>query len=159
MNENELARVRRKKIGFVFQTFNLIPSLTALENVAIPMRFDGYSIGQAKKKATSLLELVGLGDRVKHKPSELSGGERQRVAIARSLINDPEVILADEPTGNLDTVSGHKVIELLEDLHDKGITLLVITHDQRIASRSHIQLHLVDGRLVETGEFEAQGEL
>jgi len=148
LSEDELAAVRRKMIGFVFQVFNLIPSLSAKENVSLPMRFDGVSKGVANKKAEALLELVGLSHRVNHKPSELSGGERQRVSIARALANDPAVILADEPTGNLDSKSGEKIIDVLEDLNKRGITLIVITHDLRIAGRAKKQLHLADGKFV-----------
>jgi putative ABC transport system ATP-binding protein len=154
LSENELARVRRKMMGFVFQTFNLIPSLSAKENVSLPMRFDGFPKGVANKKAASLLELVDLGDRVDHRPSELSGGERQRVAIARALINDPHVILADEPTGNLDSKSGDNVVKLLEGLNKNGITLIVITHDQKMAKRARTEMHIVDGRFVDKREYE-----
>jgi len=156
LSEDELAAVRRKMIGFVFQTFNLIPSLNAKENVALPMRFDGAPKGVANKKAEMLLEMVGLEHRANHKPSELSGGERQRVSIARALINDPLVILADEPTGNLDTKSGEKVIEVLENLNKKGITLIIITHDLRLAARAKKQLHLVDGQFVSFGVSDVQ---
>ncbi len=149
LTENELAMVRRKMIGFVFQTFNLIPALSAKENVALPMRFDGKSKGVAYRKAEELLEMVGLGHRLNFKPMELSGGERQRVAIARALINDPALILADEPTGNLDTKSGLNVIEVLEGLNKKGITIIIITHDQKLASRARKQLHIVDGKFVD----------
>ncbi|MBN2518718.1 MAG: ABC transporter ATP-binding protein [Candidatus Altiarchaeota archaeon] len=154
MSEDGLARVRRKMIGFVFQTFNLMPGLTAQENVALPMRFDGVPKGLALKKAAALLELVGLGGRLKHKPAELSGGERQRVAIARALVNDPQIILADEPTGNLDTKSGLKIIEVLENLNSKGITLIVITHDAKLSERARRSLHLVDGKFMDDGEFQ-----
>jgi putative ABC transport system ATP-binding protein len=149
LSENELARIRRKLIGFVFQTFNLMPSLSARENVALPMRFDGYPRSVAHQKADALLGLVGLENRVEHKPNELSGGERQRVAIARSLINDPHIILADEPTGNLDQKSGQKVIELLEGLNRSGMTLIIITHDGELAKRAEKQLRIVDGRFVD----------
>jgi putative ABC transport system ATP-binding protein len=154
MGENDLARIRRKMIGFVFQTFNLIPGLTARENVALPMRFDGVDKGLALQKADMLLSLVGLDERTTHKPSELSGGERQRVAIARSLINDPPIILADEPTGNLDTKSGRKVIEVLEGLQKKGLTLLIITHDMAISERAERRVHLVDGKFVDSNKFK-----
>ncbi len=154
LSENELARIRRKTIGFVFQTFNLINSLSARENVALPMRFDGFPRSAANQKADALLELVGLGHRVNHKPAELSGGERQRVAIARALINDPHIILADEPTGNLDTKSGQKVIELLEGLNKNGITLIVITHDPNLSSRAKKKLHIVDGRFVDENTYK-----
>jgi putative ABC transport system ATP-binding protein len=153
LSENELARVRRKMIGFVFQTFNLIPSLSAKENVALPMRFDGFSKSVAQQKADALLEMVGLGHRQNHKPSELSGGERQRVSIARALINDPHMILADEPTGNLDTRSGQNVVDLLEGLHENGITLIVITHDENISKRASRRLHIVDGRFVDENTY------
>jgi putative ABC transport system ATP-binding protein len=154
LSENELARVRRKMIGFVFQTFNLIPSLSAKENVALPMRFDGFPKSVAGQKAAALLGLVGLGERVDHKPSELSGGERQRVAIARALVNDPHIILADEPTGNLDTASGQKVIELLEGLNENGITLIVITHDHKLADRADRRVHIVDGKFVDKRAYD-----
>jgi putative ABC transport system ATP-binding protein len=149
LSENDLARIRRKTIGFVFQTFNLMPSLSAKENVALPMRFDGFPRSAANQKAEALLEMVGLSHRVDHKPSELSGGERQRVAIARALINDPQMILADEPTGNLDTKSGQMVIDLLEGLNKNGMTLIVITHDAGIAGKAKRRLHIVDGRFVD----------
>jgi len=153
LSENELARIRRKMIGFVFQTFNLIPSLSAKENVALPMRFDGFPKSVAHQKAEALLELVGLGHRQNHKPSELSGGERQRVSIARALINDPHMILADEPTGNLDTRSGQKVVEILEGLNKNGMTLIVITHDQNISKRADRRLHIVDGMFVDAETY------
>jgi putative ABC transport system ATP-binding protein len=157
LSENELARIRRKMVGFVFQTFNLIPSLSAKENVALPMRFDGYAKGVAHQKAEKLLELVGLGHRINFKPMELSGGERQRVAIARSLVNDPHIILADEPTGNLDSKSGENVIELLEGLNRNGITLIVITHDRELAKRAKKRYNIVDGKMSE-GEYNAKKE-
>ena len=157
--ENELAAVRRKMIGFVFQTFNLIPSLSAKENVALPMRFDGKPKRVAYKKAGALLELVGLSHRINFKPMELSGGERQRVAIARSLINDPAIILADEPTGNLDTVSGLNVIEVLEGLNKRGMTLIVITHDHKLAERAKRRLHIVDGRFVDSNHSKKQNKV
>jgi len=149
MSEDELARIRRKTIGFVFQTFNLIPSLSARENVALPMRFDGYSRSIAQQKADALLDIVELSHRKNHKPAELSGGERQRVSIARALINDPHIILADEPTGNLDSKSGQNVIELLEGLNKNGMTLIVISHDPNIAKRAEKRMHIVDGRFVD----------
>lgn len=153
LSENELATIRRRSIGFIFQTFNLLPGLTAQENVALPMRFEGISKWACNQRAAHLLELVGLEERMHHKPMELSGGERQRVAIARSLINDPAVILADEPTGNLDTKTGLKIVELLEDLNKKGMTLIVITHDDELSSRAHRRLHLVDGKIMDHGKF------
>jgi putative ABC transport system ATP-binding protein len=147
LNDDQLALLRRKKIGFVFQQFNLINKLTALENVALPMWFSGISRSRRMRRAKELLELVGLGGRLHHKPSELSGGERQRVAIARALANDPEIILADEPTGNLDTVSGLAVIELLEELNKLGKTLVVVTHDVEFGKRARMRVKLRDGMI------------
>jgi putative ABC transport system ATP-binding protein len=147
LNDDQLALLRRKKIGFVFQQFNLINKLTALENVALPMWFSGISRSRRMRRAKELLELVGLGRRLHHKPSELSGGERQRVAIARALANDPEIILADEPTGNLDTVSGLAVIELLEELNKLGKTLVVVTHDVEFGKRARMRVKLRDGMI------------
>jgi len=148
MSDNELARIRREKIGFVFQQFNLLRDLTAEENVALPMRFNKVSKRDAIKRARELLDLVGLGKRKAHKPTELSGGEQQRVAIARALVNDPEVILADEPTGNLDTASGENVVEVLEKLHGTGKTLVVITHEAYLAERAERGVSLMDGKIV-----------
>lgn len=148
MNDDELAKIRREKIGFIFQAYNLIPGLTATENVALPMRFSGHGRGESQKKAKELLRKVGLGNRMTHKPNELSGGEQQRVAIARSLSNDPDVILADEPTGNLDTKSGREIFELLEDLHKKtDKTIIVVTHDVNLAKRTHREIKIMDGAI------------
>lgn len=149
MSENEQARVRGEKIGFVFQTFNLVPSLTALENVELPMMLrtsDGY---KRKKKAAELLELVGLEERMDHRPSQLSGGQRQRVAIARSLANDPEMVLADEPTGNLDSKTGHEILDILKDLHKRGRTIVIITHDEYIAKVTKRMVRLKDGKITQ----------
>ena len=149
LNDDELAKIRREKIGFVFQAFNLIGSLTAAENVAMPMRFKGYGKAESIKKAKELLKRVGLEKRTDHKPNELSGGEQQRVAIARALANDPEVILADEPTGNLDSRSGSEIIALLEELHGKmGKTIIVVTHDASLAKRAKRQIRLKDGQIL-----------
>jgi len=146
LSDDDLAKIRREKIGFVFQAYNLIQGLTAAENVALPMRFSGYGRGDAQKKAKELLKKVGLENRMDHKPNELSGGEQQRVAIARSLVNDPDVILADEPTGNLDTRSGKEIFELLENLHKKtGKTIIVVTHDINLAKRAHREIRIKDG--------------
>ena len=148
MNDDELAKIRREKIGFIFQAYNLIPGLTAVENVALPMRFSGHGRNESQKKARELLKKVGLENRITHKPSELSGGEQQRVAIARSLVNDPDVILADEPTGNLDTKSGREIFELLESLHKKtGKTVIVVTHDINLAKRAHREIKIMDGMI------------
>ena len=149
LSDDQLALLRRKKVGFVFQQFNLINKLTALENVALPMWFAGVSRSRRLRRAKELLELVGLGDRLHHKPAELSGGERQRVAIARALANDPEIILADEPTGNLDTASGMVVIELLEELNRLGKTLVIVTHDPEFGRRARMRVKLKDGMVQE----------
>jgi len=145
LSKPELAQLRGKKIGFIFQTFNLINSLTALENVMLPMLFQNMDKSKQKEKAKGLLTLVGLEDRMNHLPSELSGGQRQRVAIARALSNDPEIILADEPTGNLDSKTGEEIIDLLLDLNKKGSTVLIITHDPNIAKRAKRIITIKDG--------------
>ncbi len=147
--ESELAQIRGKKIGFIFQQFNLINTLSALENVTLPMIFQNISSEERLKKAKELLEMVGLGDRINHKPTELSGGEQQRVAIARSLANDPEVILADEPTGNLDSKTGETVINFLEKLHkEKKTTVIMVTHDVSLARHAQRIEHLKDGVII-----------
>ncbi len=148
LGDNALAEYRRKKIGFVFQQFNLIPRLTALENVALPMWFAGVEKKRRLQRAARLLRQVGLGERTGHKPTELSGGERQRVAIARALANDPELILADEPTGNLDSRSGDAVLDLLEDLNKQGKTVVIVTHDLSYGKRAERMIRLRDGRIV-----------
>ncbi|MFN3840363.1 MAG: ABC transporter ATP-binding protein [Cyclobacteriaceae bacterium] len=145
MTENELAEVRNKEIGFVFQTFNLLPRATALENVALPLIYAGYSRSDREEKAMETLESVGLGDRWHHKPNELSGGQRQRVAIARALVNDPSIILADEPTGNLDSKTSYDIMNLFQELHDKGNTIIMVTHEDDIAHYAHRIVRLRDG--------------
>jgi putative ABC transport system ATP-binding protein len=155
MDENALAAYRRRVVGFVFQSFNLIPSLSASENVAFPMRFAGVSRRQRQRTAHALLERVGLSDRREHRPSELSGGQQQRVAIARSLVNEPRLILADEPTGNLDTASGQAIMELLAELHRDGRTVVVVTHDQRMAAFATDQVFLLDGCIVSAEAYQA----
>ncbi len=153
MSESRLAQIRGKKIGFVFQQFNLIPTLTALENVTLPMIFQNVSDYKRKQRATKLLTLVGLGDRMTHRPSELSGGQQQRVAIARSLANDPDVILADEPTGNLDSKSGKEIMQLLCNLHKKeGKTIIMVTHDPRLARCAERIAFLKDGQIIKEGK-------
>ncbi len=152
MTDNELAEVRNKEIGFIFQTFNLLPRLSALENVALPMVYSGSSKSARLDRAREVLENVGLGDRVDHKPNELSGGQRQRVAIARALVNGPSIILADEPTGNLDTKTSVEIMEILEKIHDQGNTIILVTHEPDIASHAHRIVRLRDG-LVETDEI------
>jgi putative ABC transport system ATP-binding protein len=153
LDENALAIYRRRTVGFIFQSFNLIQSMTALENVAFPMRFARIPRRQRQKRAHELLERVGLADRAHHRPTELSGGQQQRVAIARSLVNDPHLILADEPTGNLDTASGASVMQLLADLHYGGRTVLVVTHDPRMRQFSTHLVFLLDGKLVNEDEY------
>ncbi|SHM72870.1 putative ABC transport system ATP-binding protein [Caldanaerovirga acetigignens] len=146
--ERELARIRNRKIGFVFQSFNLIPELNALENVELPMIYAGMKPTDRKKRAAELLSLMGLSDRLSHKPSELSGGQQQRVAIARALATDPPIILADEPTGNLDSKSGSDVMDTLESLNSKGKTVILITHDREIASRARRRIEIRDGKII-----------
>lgn len=145
MTENELAEVRNKEIGFVFQTFNLLPRASALENVALPLIYAGYSRSDREEKAMETLESVGLGDRWHHKPNELSGGQRQRVAIARALVNNPSIILADEPTGNLDSKTSYDIMNLFQELHDKGNTIIMVTHEDDIAHYAHRIVRLRDG--------------
>ncbi len=149
MTENELAVVRNKEIGFVFQTFNLLPRATALENVALPLIYAGYGKDDRTEMAMAALESVSLADRHHHRPNELSGGQRQRVAIARALVNNPSIILADEPTGNLDSKTSHSIMALFQELHDKGNTIVMVTHEDDIAHYSHRIIRLRDG-LVET---------
>ncbi len=149
MHESELASIRGKKIGFVFQTFNLVTSLTALENVMLPMLFqDSISMHEKKERAKNLLEEIGLKERMHHLPNEMSGGEQQRVAIARALANDPEVILADEPTGNLDSKTGKSVLKILKDLNKKGKTIIVVTHNLEMAREARKIIRVKDGRIV-----------
>ena len=149
LEESDLAQIRGRKIGFIFQQFNLINTLSALENVMLPMIFQGIDADERKKRATELLTKVGLGDRVHHKPTELSGGQQQRVAIARSLSIDPEVILADEPTGNLDSKTGINVMQFLKKLHkEEGKTIVMVTHDNHLAKQAQRIEHLKDGIIV-----------
>ena len=152
MSENELAEIRNKEIGFVFQTFNLLPRATCLDNVALPLVYAGYSKAEREEMAFKALENVGLGDRTKHKPNELSGGQRQRVAIARALVNNPSIILADEPTGNLDSKTSYGIMELFHELHSKGNTIIMVTHEDDIAHYAHRIVRLRDG-LVETDKI------
>ena len=149
LTENELAEIRNKEIGFVFQTFNLLPRATSLDNVALPLIYAGYGKAERHEKALKALENVGLGDRATHKPNELSGGQRQRVAIARALVNDPSIILADEPTGNLDSKTSYDIMDLFQELHDKGNTIIMVTHEDDIAHYAHRIVRLRDG-LVES---------
>ena len=145
MTENELAEVRNKEIGFVFQTFNLLPRASALENVALPLIYAGYGREERHDMAMAALESVSLADRYHHKPNELSGGQRQRVAIARALVNNPSIILADEPTGNLDSKTSYDIMNLFQELHDKGNTIIMVTHEDDIAHYAHRIIRLKDG--------------
>ncbi len=156
LTENELAEIRNKEIGFVFQIFNLLPRASALENVALPLVYAGYSRYEREEIALQVLADVRLADRAKHKPSELSGGQRQRVAIARALVNKPSIILADEPTGNLDSKTSHSIMDLFQEIHDKGNTVIMVTHEADIAKYAHRVVKLMDG-LVESDE--ANGEV
>lgn len=155
MDENVLAVYRRKVVGFIFQSFNLVPTMTALENVAFPMRFAGVPTRQRRQRALELLKMVGLEKRALHRPTELSGGQQQRVAVARALVNHPKLILADEPTGNLDTASGFAIMQLLSKLHRDGHTVLVVTHDQRMTQFATHTIYLLDGKTVTEAEYEA----
>jgi len=149
LSERALAHLRRDEIGFVFQAFQLMDELTAQENVELPALLAGHSPNQAQARATALLDQVGLADRARHLPSMLSGGQRQRVAIARALVNDPEIVLADEPTGNLDSASAFDVLSLLGDLHAKGLTLVIVTHDERIAATADRLISMRDGAFID----------
>ena len=152
MDDNELAEIRNKEIGFIFQTFNLLPRSTALENVMLPLIYAGYNKSKRIKRAEEVLEDVSLSDRILHKPNELSGGQRQRVAVARALVNHPSIILADEPTGNLDSKTSIEIMGLLEQIHKAGNTIIVVTHEESIARHSHRIIRLIDG-MVESDEI------
>ncbi len=154
MDENQLAIFRRQAVGFIFQSFNLVQSMTAAENVAFPMQFAGVPPKERLQRSLVLLDRVGLADRANHRPNELSGGQQQRVAIARALVNDPQLILADEPTGNLDSSSGISVMQLLSDLHNSGRTVLVVTHDARMLRFATHKIYLLDGRAVSEAVYQ-----
>ena len=154
MGENELAEVRNKEIGFVFQTFNLLPRQTSLENVALPLIYAGYNKADRTEKAMQALKNVGLENRAGHRPNELSGGQRQRVAVARALVNDPSILLADEPTGNLDSKTSYEIMDLFDQIHSKGNTVIMVTHEEDIAEYAHRIVRLRDG-LVESDRVNA----
>ncbi len=145
MHDDDLAEIRNKEIGFVFQTFNLLPRTTALDNVALPMIYAGYSKSERSARATTVLKQVGLGDRMDHQPNQLSGGQRQRVAVARALVNNPSIILADEPTGNLDSKTSVEIMNLFNDIHKNGNTVILVTHEEDIARYAHRIIRLKDG--------------
>ena len=153
MDENALADYRQTRVGFVFQSFNLLASMTAEENVAFPLRFAGISTKERNSRSLTMLERVGLEGRIGHKPTELSGGQQQRVAVARALINDPPLILADEPTGNLDSASGFSIMELLSSLHQSGKTIVVVTHDQRMTKFATNLVYILDGVIVTEAKY------
>jgi putative ABC transport system ATP-binding protein len=155
LNDNELAQIRNKEIGFIFQTFNLLPKSTALDNVILPLIYAGLGKLEREQKALKTLEDVGLANRVKHKPNELSGGQRQRVAVARALVNNPAIILADEPTGNLDSKTSVEIMGLFEEIHKKGNTIIVVTHEEDIARHAHRIIRLKDG-VIESDEINKQ---
>jgi putative ABC transport system ATP-binding protein len=148
LNDSQLAKIRNKMVGFVFQQFNLLPRLTALENVELPMVYAGVPKSARRKKAKELLELVGLGDRLHHRPTQLSGGQMQRVAIARALANDPMVLLADEPTGNLDSKSGEEILKIFSELNERGQTIIIVTHDPEVAKHAGRIVRMRDGKIV-----------
>ncbi len=147
LDDTELSQIRGRDIGFIFQSYNLIAQLNVIENIQLPMFYQGVADIHSADRATSLAEMVGLGERIKHRPFELSGGQQQRVAIARALANDPVILLADEPTGNLDTASGSEILTLLDKLHDEGKTIIVVTHDPEIGKRAQRTIHLRDGQI------------
>ncbi len=147
LDEDALARIRNKEIGFVFQTFNLLPRATALHNVELPLVYSGVPAKERRERAEGALGKVGLSDRMQHRPNELSGGQRQRVAIARALVNEPSIVLADEPTGNLDSGTSQEILEVFEGLHDAGQTIILITHETDIAAHASRQIHLLDGKV------------
>jgi putative ABC transport system ATP-binding protein len=154
LNDNARSRIRNEKIGFIFQGFNLIPDLNLFDNVDVPLRYRGFNAGERKRRIEESLERVGLASRMKHVPSQLSGGQQQRVAIARALAGSPRIILADEPTGNLDSLMARQVLELLEEINEAGTTIAMVTHDPELARRAHRNVHVMDGKVTDFTEFE-----
>lgn len=157
LGDRERTRLRGTEVGFVFQTFNLMPRLNAVENVALPQLFQGVGRAERLERARNLLERVGLGDRTDHMPNELSGGQRQRVALARALVNDPAIVLADEPSGNLDTDTEADILDLFDEFHAGGTTMLVVTHERHVAERADRIVHLLDGRIERIEELDGAG--
>jgi putative ABC transport system ATP-binding protein len=154
LDDDELSELRLRELGFIFQSFNLIPQLTVRENIELPLYYLGWDAATSAERARELADMVGLGDRLEHRPTELSGGEQQRVAVARSLANDPSVLLADEPTGNLDTATGRQIMELLAELNERGRTIVLVTHEEHIARHATRRLHMRDG-LIDRMEGDA----
>jgi putative ABC transport system ATP-binding protein len=149
LHKSDLAAIRNKEVGFVFQTFNLLPHLNILKNVELPLMYAGIPYRSRIKQAKEVLESVGLGDRLRHKPGELSGGQRQRVAIARAIVNKPSIVLADEPTGNLDTQAGSDILSIFSELHANGHTIIIVTHDPEVANRANRIVNIIDGKIVD----------
>lgn len=152
LNDSARSRIRNEKIGFIFQGFNLIPDLNLWDNVDVPLRYRGFKANERARRIRESLETVGLGSRMKHHPSQLSGGQQQRVAIARALAGSPRLIMADEPTGNLDSLMARQVMELLEDINKIGTTIIMVTHDAELASRAHRNVHMLDGQVTDFGD-------
>jgi putative ABC transport system ATP-binding protein len=159
LNDDDRSAFRNQKIGFIFQSFNLIPDLNLFENVDVPLRYRGLPAGDRKQRIENALETVGLASRMRHIPAQLSGGQQQRVAIARALAGDPKVLLADEPTGNLDTTMAHQVMDLLEQIHAAGTTIVMVTHDHELANRAERNIHLIDGRVSGKELVHSQDEI
>lgn len=147
LSSDQQALLRNRRLGFIFQSFNLIPALSVAENVALPLHYAGYSVRMARGRAAAVLDMVGLGDRLSHRPTQLSGGQQQRVAIARALVSDPGVLLADEPTGSLDRATGREVLAILRGLHDQGLTIVMVTHDEEVSACADRRIQFVDGRI------------
>ena len=158
LSEDELSVIRNRRIGFIFQAYNLLPRASALANVALPLMYRGTPPRQRLRRAREALERVGLGDRLDHRPNQLSGGQKQRVAIARALATDPDILLADEPTGNLDSVTGAEILELFDELHREGRTILMVTHEREVAHHCQIIIHILDGRVESIERVEAGGQ-